>query len=213
MTSTLDPRYISPNHQHVKNKIMLQYEIQKLLVAEELKNLNTKVALTWIFGPHLQSNSTLSNYTAEHTREKLFELCRNMNISEKREIGFGHYRCTAHILNIAVNHETNLLVTAHKNQFNYTYPNDYKWKRINILIDLLHPVLEATKYFSKECIVADSINYKLDKYWSLLNEKITIDTILDLLSKLKTFLPEENKTTSFFAEEQENKQQLEEELD
>ncbi|CAG8475484.1 16395_t:CDS:2 [Gigaspora rosea] len=91
--------------------------------------------------------------------------------------------------------ETNLLVTAHKNQFNYTYPNDYKWKRINILIDLLHPVLEATKYFSKECIVADSINYKLDKYWSLLNEKITIDTILDLLSKLKTFLPEENKTT------------------
>ncbi|CAG8684620.1 24787_t:CDS:1 [Dentiscutata erythropus] len=108
--------------------------------------------------------------------------------------------------------ETDLLVTVHKNQFNFTYLNDSEWERINTMIDLLHPVLEATEYLSsisyptisdvcltigglirhfdqfidrsqleeeEEYLVADSIRYKLNEYWSLLDEKITIAAILD----------------------------------
>ncbi|CAG8837194.1 38472_t:CDS:2, partial [Gigaspora margarita] len=98
--------YISPN-QHVKDKIILRYEIQKSLVAKELKNLNAKVVLTtdiWTLSANQSYlNITIhfidikwkmkwllldlihfeSNHTAIRTREKLIELCRNMNISEK----------------------------------------------------------------------------------------------------------------------------------
>ncbi|CAG8822743.1 17991_t:CDS:1, partial [Gigaspora margarita] len=120
--------------------------------------------------------------------------------------------------------ETDLLVIAHKNQLNYTYSNDYKWESINIIIDLLHPVLEATEYLSsssyptisdicliigglirhfdrfidrshleEECMVANSICYKLNKYWFLLDEKITIAAILNSSSNLKYFYLEKKE--------------------
>ncbi|CAG8837193.1 38471_t:CDS:1, partial [Gigaspora margarita] len=45
-------------------------------------------------------------------------------------------------------------------------------------------------------MVADSIRYKLNEYWSLLDEKITIAAILDPSPKLKTFPPGEKRTAA-----------------
>ncbi|CAG8627487.1 3060_t:CDS:2 [Acaulospora morrowiae] len=190
-------------------------------------------------------------------------LCGELMKKEWNEFEFGHYRCAAHILNIAVNHgmqlqttliekenyitpkidiitcwnstydmlyrfkqmraELDLLVTKH--HFEYIFLNQNEWKQINTIIELHYPILEATILLSsssypiisdirlsfggilrhldrfindelhseQECMIADSIRYKLNEYWLLLDKSITIAAILDPSSKLTTFLSDEKR--------------------
>ncbi|CAG8791857.1 17496_t:CDS:1, partial [Racocetra fulgida] len=56
--------------------------------------------------------------------------------------------------------------------------------------------IDNRSHLDEECIIADSIRYKLNKYWSLLDEKITVAAILNPSSKLKMFLPGEKRTAA-----------------
>ncbi|CAG8546864.1 16907_t:CDS:2, partial [Cetraspora pellucida] len=64
---------------------------------------------------------------------------------------------------------------------------------ISELIRHFDQFINDRTYLNEECIVADSIHYKLNKYWSLLDEQIIIAAILDPSSKLKTFSSEEKR--------------------
>ncbi|CAG8809702.1 347_t:CDS:2, partial [Racocetra persica] len=72
--------------------------------------------------------------------------------------------------------------------------------------------IDDRSYLDKECIVADSICYKLNEYWSLFDKKITVAAILNLSLKLKTFSSEE-KITAAITKEQKIEQPPEEKLD
>ncbi|CAG8548511.1 18922_t:CDS:1 [Racocetra persica] len=118
---------------------------------------------------------------------------------------------------------------------------------VSRLIQQFDHFIDDRSHLDEEYIFADFIHYKLNKYWSLLDEKIIVAAILDPSSKIKTFLPRKKRTVaitslrqeilcykpltsveninlivsknkkayfkSFFLEEQETKQLLEEELD
>ncbi|CAG8732073.1 8455_t:CDS:1, partial [Acaulospora morrowiae] len=48
-------------------------------------------------------------------------------------------------------------------------------------------------HLDEDCMFADSIRFKLNEYWLLFDKTVTIATILDSSSKLKTFISEEKK--------------------
>ncbi|CAG8808497.1 17419_t:CDS:2, partial [Gigaspora margarita] len=74
------------------------------------------------------------------------------------------------------------------------YLQNANWLVVNNMIQLLKPIFIVTKILStstyptiNECMVAESINFKLEEYWEYINNSTTIGILLDLQSKTKTF--------------------------
>ncbi|CAG8595930.1 11338_t:CDS:2, partial [Dentiscutata heterogama] len=134
----------------------------------------------------------MSQFQAQ--REKLNQLCNDMNINDK-------------IISLMTdNHSTMILcgdlLEREWNEFGLLYPilqatelpsssfyptmSDVRLCFGGILQHLDKFINEKT-HSEEECMIADSIQHKLSEYWVLLDESITITAILDPSSKLTTF--------------------------
>ncbi|CAG8438866.1 3369_t:CDS:2 [Scutellospora calospora] len=128
-----------------------------------------------------------------------------------------HQRCAAHILNIAVQHGLQLVSSVitkvqdfvikirNSTKFSDSLKKIYKQEniaelkpdldvetsdvRLTITSLLRHLDLFIQTHTNlDECMVAESINFKLQEYWECVNDSTTIGTLLDPRSKTKTFI-------------------------
>ena len=154
---TLDLRYRLPSRQYVQKQIINNFENRRMLVANELEKLKSKVSLTADIWTSISNQAYLgvtihfidehwkmqcflldlihfeNSHTGVRTKAKLLQLlnemhlngkvlgfttdndskmilCGNLLTTEFDNHEFKHYRCAAHVLNIAINHGMELKV-------------------------------------------------------------------------------------------------------
>ncbi|CAG8571550.1 7821_t:CDS:2, partial [Paraglomus occultum] len=107
-------------------------------------------------------------------------------------LSFAHYRCAAHVLNLAVQEGLQQpalqMLQADNSTIRERYPLPSELQDIHDIIVLLEPIERATLFLS-----ASNIQHMLNDYWPILDRTSQISAILDPRSKISAFKNQEER--------------------